>query len=261
MSYMKGFYKRFIISVLFVCNSFSINAQQMSPGIKSFVQNDPASAIPLLEKELQSEPSSLDVYNYLGLAYSQTGNYSKAAEVFEKGISVPGTNKKVLYYNLANACYKLEDYQKAVDSYSMSIVADSSFAEPYLNRANAYLKMNDIDKCISDYVRYLELKPDDPQEPKIRRLLVLLNEEKEIRLAEQKRKEEEALRLKQEEERLAQAKAEQERLAEQKRLEEEARRKKLLEDVANSLKQSSDTTNITAGAEEVLNYYDESEID
>lgn len=258
---MKGFYKRFIISVLFVCNSFSINAQQMSPGIKSFVQNDPASAIPLLEKELQSEPSSLDVYNYLGLAYSQTGNYSKAAEVFGKGISVPGTKKKVLYYNLANACYKLEDYQKAVDSYSMSIVADSSFAEPYLNRANAYLKMNDIDKCISDYVRYLELKPDDPQEPKIRRLLVLLNEEKEIRLAEQKRKEEEALRLKQEEERLAQAKAEQERLAEQKRLEEEARRKKLLEDVANSLKQSSDTTNITAGAEEVLNYYDESEID
>ena len=54
---------------------------------------------------------------------------------------------------------------------------------------------------------------------------------------------------------------EEKRLAEQKRLEEEARRKKLLEDVANSLKQSSDTTNITAGAEEVLNYYDESEID
>ena len=69
------------------------------------------------------------------------------------------------------------------------------------------------------------------------------------------------LRMMEEEERLNQARAEQERLAAQKRAEEEERRRKLLEDVANSLKQSSDTTNMSAGAEDVLNYDDESEID
>lgn len=258
---MKGFYKRFLISVFFLCGSAFLSAQELSPGVTLFVQNEPARAIPLLEQELQAEPLNAALYNYLGIAYSQVGNYAKAADVYERGIGTPGTNKKVLYYNLGNARYKQGDFKKAAEAYSMSIVADPMYAEPHLNRANSYLKLDEIDSCIEDYTRYLELKPDDVQEPKIRTLLSLLTQEKEQRAAEQKRREEEAVRLKQEEERLAAAKAEQERIAEQKRIEEEARRKKLLEEVANSLKQSADTTNMTAGAEEVLNYYDESEID
>ena len=127
--------------------------------------------------------------------------------------------------------------------------------------AEVKAKLNNIDDCISDYTTFLELKPNDVQEPKIRELLDLLHREKEVRLAEEKRRQEEAERLKQEEERLAAAKAEQERIASAKRAEEEERRRQLLEEVANSLKQSSDTTNMSAGAEDVLSYDEESDID
>lgn len=261
MSYMKGFYKRVIFCSFFLLTSVLLSAQEVSAGVRLFTENEPAKAIPLLEKEIKGSNPSPDLYNYLGLAYSQTGDYIKAVETFEKGLGVLGTNKKVLYFNQGNAYYRLENYSKACDCYSMAIVADDQYADPYLNRANALLRLNDIDNCVTDYVTYLDLRPDDPQEPKIRALLDLLRKEKELRIAEQKRREEEEIRLKQEEERLAQAKAEQERLAAAKRAEEEERRKKLLEEVANSLKQSSDTTNMSAGAEDVLSYEEESDID
>ena len=69
--------------------------------------------------------------------------------------------------------------------------------------------------------------------------------------------EEENQRLQEE---LARQEAER-KAAEDARLAEEAeRRRKLLEDVANSLQQT-DTTNMTAGAEDVLDYEYESELE
>lgn len=258
---MKGFYKRQLLC-LFAAGCLSTGfSQTLSEGAKLFKENEPRKAITVLETELRSSNYDLENFNYLGLAYYQTGNFQKAVDTYERGLAVPGTNKKVLYYNQGDAYYALGNYAKACDCYSMSIVADPGFTRPYLNRANAYLKLNDIDKCVSDYETYLDLEPNDPQEAKIRQLLALLRREQENRIAEKKRMEEEALRLKQEEERLAQAKAEQERIAAQKRAEEEERRRQLLEDVANSLKQASDTTNMSAGAEDVLTYDEESDID
>lgn len=261
IAYMKCFYKRTAVFILLHFVFSGIFAEEISQGLKFFMQNEPKKAIPLMEKELNGANPSPDLYNYLGIAYSQTGDFENAVNAFNRGISVIGTNKKILYYNQGNAYYKLQNYTKACDCYSMTIAADPAFSEPYLNRANAYLKLNRLDECISDYEKYLEICPNDPQEEQIRKLLELLLKEKDFQAAEKKRKEEEALRLMEEEERLNKARQEQERLAAQKRAEEEERRRRLLEDVANSLKQSSDTVNMSAGAEDVLNYDDESEID
>ncbi len=59
---------------------------------------------------------------------------------------------------------------------------------------------------------------------------------------------------------MARQKAEQEALEAERKAAEEERRRKLLEDVANSLQQT-DTTNMTAGAEDVLDYDYESELE
>ncbi|MCR5612100.1 tetratricopeptide repeat protein [Treponema sp.] len=261
MSYMKGFYKRQILCSLFLLFAVLAFAQELTPGAKLFMQNEYTKAIPVLENEIRGANPDPELYNYLGLAYMQSGNFQKAVDAFERGLNTLGTNKKVLYFNQGNAYYKLGNFQKAADSYSMTIIADPSFAKPLLNRANTYLKLNDIDKCMADYEAYLALCPDDPQADKIRQIMTLLSKEKDLRFAEEKRRQEEAERLRLEEQRLEQARKEQERLAQEKKAAEEERRRKLLEEVANSLKNSSDTTNMSAGAEEVLTYDDESEID
>ena len=59
---------------------------------------------------------------------------------------------------------------------------------------------------------------------------------------------------------IARREAEQAAAEAARKAEEEERRRKLLEEVANSLQQT-DTTNMTAGAEDVLDYEYESELD
>ena len=103
--------------------------------------------------------------------------------------------------------------------------------------------------------------PDDKQAESIKHLLSLLSEEKNRREQEELRIAEENEKRRIENEKLAAAKEEQEKLEAEKKEAEALRRKKLLEDVANSLQQSSDTRQMSAGAENVLKYNEESDID
>ena len=184
---MRGFYKRpFFAFIIFLASSFAF-AQEMSPGTKLFMQNEPSRAIPVLESELRQPGANPELYNFLGIAYSQMGNFQKAVEVYQKGLEVLGSDKKVLYYNQGNAYYKLSSFDKAAECYSMTIVADPDFSYSYLNRANSYLKLNRLDECMKDYETYLDLNPTDPQSDNIRRLLDLLRGEKEFQIAEQKK--------------------------------------------------------------------------
>ena len=106
--------------------------------------------------------------------------------------------------------------------------------------------------------------PDDSQRDEIFRLVahleeqLVFEEQEKIRLAEEER------RLAEENERmqaeLARREAEQAALEAKKQAAEAERRRKLLEDVAHSLQQT-DSTNMTAGAEDVLDYEYESELD
>jgi len=83
-------------------------------------------------------------------------------------------------------------------------------------------------------------------------------EESAARFAEeQKRLEEENRRMQEE---LARQKAEYEAAEAARKAAEEERRRKLLEEVANSLQQT-DSTNMSAGAEDVIDYDYESELE
>ena len=254
--------------VSFLCNAV---VMAESEGEKLFKSNNPGAAIELLEKDIENQNISSDTYNYLGLAYFQIGEYDKAVEVFEKGQKNVTSGRKLLYFNKGNVEFVRGNYAEAEKCFSMALTASPDFYAALLNRANARLNLKKYEECIQDYEKYIECLPEDPQVEEIERLLGYLEKEmEEIRLEserlaeEQKRIEEENRRLqeelaRQEEQRLLKEAEEARKLAEQKAAEEE-RRRKLLEEVANSLQQT-DTTNMTAGAEDVLDYEYESELE
>ncbi len=294
--------KKIILCFSLLLMAFSVFAE--SEGEQLFMQNKPAEAALVLESEIAAGTASPKAYNFLGLAYHQLQEYDHAIEAFQKGLTVSGTNKKILAFNAGNACYAKKDYQKAIDYFSLAYKADRNYSEAVLNKANAYLMTAQYEKAIEDYELFLELAPDHQQNPKIRELIALLRKELQrieeerliaeaeaARLAEEERlmKEEmarlEAERLEKErlereeqerleaerraeEERLEKERLEkerlerleQERIAEEKRRAEEERRKKLLEEVANSL-QNTDSTNLSSGAEDLIDYDQESELD
>ena len=150
-----------------------------------------------------------------------------------------------------------------------------------------------LEAALGDYKKYIACNPYDEQADKINQMInAILSElnrleeeakraeieaakraEEEKRIAaelEKQRQEEEARRAeeeriaaekKAEEERLAaERKAEEERILAEKKAAEAERRRKLLEEVANSL-QNTDSTNMSSGAEDLIEYEMESELD
>lgn len=264
-------YKRFAFFTLFSV-FLTVFAAAENEGITLFEQNQPAQAIAFLEKDIQSGNALPVEYNYLGIAYYQIGNYRKSIDTFKKGLSAPGTSKKTLYFNLGNTYFAMGDLDQAIENYSMACVASPDYAKAFLNRANAELKKNLLNEACDDYEKYLEMETDSPQRENIELVISLIRKELDERAEEQRLYAEEQKRIEEEERRLAEAKEEAERreqarleeemrIAEQQRASDEERRRKLLEDVANSLKQSSDTTNMSADAENSLDYNYESDID
>jgi tetratricopeptide (TPR) repeat protein len=264
---------RFVMAILIFCLCTVGFAE--SEGEKLFKSNKPAEAILFLEDEINNGTASSAAYNYLGLAYYQTGDYQNSVDAFAKGLKVPATNKKILSFNQGNAYYAMGDYTNAAKSYTLALSADPKYTQALLNRGNSYLMAQKYNETISDYERYIVMEPEDAQRPKLEQIIGLLKqeivrqeeearvmaEEAERLAEEEKRMAEELARQKEEEERLeAERKAEEERLAEIKRQEEAERRRKMLEDVANSL-QNTDSTNMTSGTEDLIDYDFESELD
>ena len=214
-----------------------------SQGELLFKQNRPDEAIPLLEDEISLGTASAQAYNFLGLAYYQTGEYQKSVDVFDKGLKTSGTNKKVLAFNQGNSYYLLQNYEGAVKSFSLTLSADPTYTNAILNRGNAYLMLKDFKSAVKDYEDYLRLETQSEQKDVILQLIALLKkeivrqeEEERIaaieaeRIAEEERKmQEEMERQRLEQERIAEEeRKERERIAEEERkererLEEEAR--------------------------------------
>ncbi len=242
-----------------------------SNGEKLFSNNKPMDAIISLEKEISTGEISSLTYNFLGLSYFQIGEYQKSIDAYEQGMKSPITSKKILLYNEGNSYFALKNYEESIRCYSLALVSDPLYSKAYLNRANAYVLSNILDKAITDYSKYLTLEPEDPQKDNISSLIDLLNAE--INRQEEQKKIEEAQRIQREkEEQLMKEELERQRVEkekeeeakrlveEQKRAEEAERRKKMLEDVANSL-QNTDSTNMSSGAEDIIDYEHESELD
>lgn len=238
--------------------SFPLSAQSsaFSKGEDLFRQNQPEQAIPFL-KDAIKEGNSPKAYTYLALAYYQTGNFTESLNVCSAGMEAPGTNKKILAYNAGNTAFAMDDYANAESWYSRAIAADGQYAAPVLNRANARLRAGKIKECIEDYKHYLELSPQDAQYEQIKILIGVLNDEQLRRGAEEQSKIVEEKRIKEEETRIV---AEEARLAAQREAAEAERRRRLFEDVAASL-QNTESQNMSAGAEDTVDYGYESELE
>lgn len=264
-----------------------------SEGEKAFKQNNPTEAAFLLENEISAGTASSAAYNYLGLSYFQLGDYAKSVEAFNKGLGVPGTNKKLLAYNQGNSYYAMRDFNNAAKSFSLSLSADPSFYNALLNRANSYLMADSLENALADYKRYIIVVPNDPQKESIIKLISALEAEMEKRAVEKELAAKEAERMAEEEKRMQaemermriedeKRAAEERKLREQREAEERAkreaeeaerqrienerraaeaeRRRKMLEDVANSL-HNTDSTNMSAGAEDLIDMDQEAELD
>lgn len=199
-------------------------------GEELFVQNKPAEAVIVLEESLSRSPDQARAYLYLGIAYEQLEQYENAVSAYQRGLPRAPSMQGRFYFNMANNYWRLGMTQEAEDAYGKSIALDRSLTDAYLNRANLQAGEGKYSQAVSDYRRYLSLRPDDPQKEEIEKMIALLSGE--VQRAEQARLEEE-----------------------RKQKEEERRQQELLNQVLGSLENAgSETTNLSAGTEETEDY-------
>lgn len=240
-------------SLFFIAFSLFIQIQVFSldyfkDGTKAFQNNQPEQAAPLFLKATETAGSDLRSWIFLGLCYQQMGRLDDAVSVYRKGIGIPGTDKKTLYFNLGNVYFIQGKNTFAEEMFSQSISQDMFFAVAYLNRGNTRINLNKLDDAASDYETYLNYEPNSSQKDSILRVLALIREQQASERMEA--------------ERIVAEEAERRKAQEEALLAEEARRKKLLEEVENSLKMTAEeTTALSAGAEGVVGYDEESELE
>lgn len=256
---------------ILILSCMPVWASNYDKGVSLFCENKPAEAIIYLQQAVLESGVNPDVYNYLGIAYYQTGQFQKSLEVFQLGTAVNGTDKRRLYYNAGNSAFALGYYDRAEEMYSYALAANPSFSSALLNRANARMKEQSYEGAILDYTQYIELEPESTQAESIKRLISLLTTEVTTKKQEEERLAVENERIRQEQERVAEErkKLQEERIAqeqeaarqEQERQAAEAeRRRKLLQQVADTLK-TNDAESVSVSTQSLIVYEEEAELD
>lgn len=258
---------RTTILIIFLFLSSTMYAENYIDQITELIENNRlAEAKPILQLAIDQGEKDERFFQYLGYIYEYEESYEKAIRILEKGIIISQQRKKagkenileVLYMNMANCYYQMEDFDNAVLLHTKSIKSNYGFAAGYKNRAIVYTKQSSWQDAIDDFSRYLMLSPDDPQKESIQAMIAAL-QDKLIAEAEARRLAEEQQHLEDEAQRLAEA----ERFkqdAEERRLEEE-RQKALLDAILNSLENASgDTQNISAGSDAIIDEEEEDEL-
>jgi tetratricopeptide (TPR) repeat protein len=228
--------------------------------------NKPREALGLLEGVLVQDPGHVKASLYLGIVYQQLDRPEDAVAVYRKILPRAGNEAARVAFNLGNIYSRLENTEYAEEFYTQAVTLDSAYAPAYLNRGNLRIKMGNLAEALPDYDLYLSLEPRSPQRSQIEQLAALIRGE--FAAAERRRvmAEEEAERQRVR----AEEAAERDRVraaeeAERQRVlaeEAEARRQALLLELSASLQSAAEETRgSSAGAEGILDYEGEFELE
>jgi len=170
---MKTFLPAALLAALCAAAAFPASAF-LEKGEAAFAANKPQEARPLLEGALNEDPANETLYLYLGIVYQQLGDREKAIATFKRGLAVPGTKKDLLYYNIGNNFFSRGEHTAAEEMYTSALAVNARLPEASLNRANARLVLKSYEGAIADYTLFLQLRPDDPQRPRIEEVIRLI---------------------------------------------------------------------------------------
>jgi len=109
-------------------------------------------ATQLLQSVLETDPSAMEAYFYLGRVYEETGKYGDAAKIFETLINETGseeakTNRFVFQQHLAANYMEMGEQQKAIAVYEDMAKVDPKRGKPQL--LNALRISRQFDKALA----------------------------------------------------------------------------------------------------------------
>jgi tetratricopeptide (TPR) repeat protein len=158
----------------------------LEKGEEAFLRNNPQEAKPLLEGALNEDPANEKIYLYLGIVYQQLGDLERAIAILGRGVEIAKDFKDLMYYNRGNDFFARKEYTFAEEMYTRAVTENQNLAEAYLNRANSRIRLQNLNGALADYLLFIQLRPQDPQRPKIEQVIRLLQQNLDQLAAKQK---------------------------------------------------------------------------
>ncbi len=118
-----------------------------------------------IKKGISIEPDDLRFHFKLAEFYWNIERKDKSFKIYQEILSRDSSNGKA-YCGIGRIYSEMEDYGKAVESFTKSIDLGYNNSDPYLYRAIVY--NNDLleyEKALADFKKAAELNPDDPLIP------------------------------------------------------------------------------------------------
>jgi tetratricopeptide (TPR) repeat protein len=84
---------------------------------------------------------------------------SELSSEYHRAISKSPENNRQDYISIGNDYFKNEDYNKAVENYTLALKSNNNDARIYLNRGNANYKLKKYGEAIEDYTQILRMNP------------------------------------------------------------------------------------------------------
>ena len=140
----------------------------VSDGVKARDRNRLTDSLDAFRKAAAADPSFFEAHYNLGVAAFEAGDYPKALLAYEQALAINPDSMKARY-NFAVALEQANYQQDAASELERVIVQNPTEAAPHLALANLYARQpRGIDKARREYLRLLELQPQNPQATAIR---------------------------------------------------------------------------------------------
>jgi len=126
-------------------------------------QND--AAIEILKKGLAIIDYDPELWNYLGIAYWNKGDFQAASEAYGRALALD-SNYPIVINNLGSLHFSLflknrkqEDFRKAVEYFKKAIELDPSYASPRNGLGSALAKAGDLSGAIACWEKAVAIDP------------------------------------------------------------------------------------------------------
>ena len=110
---------------------------------------------------IKKHPEYLILYNLLGSAYQNLGNYNLAKEIFIKGNKMDPNNIAIMN-NLANIYKNTGEVKLAEDLFNKIIQKKPDYINAYVNHGNLKRDNNDFEAAIKLYIKAIEINDKIP---------------------------------------------------------------------------------------------------
>ena len=132
-------------------------------GLKAYAQGHLNDAAKQLASHVAKFAKHVDAWKVLGICYFELGQYSQAANAFEKSVNLQPKDHET-WFNLAVCHVKSQNFHQAVDCYAHCLELNPHNWKTLTALGDAHKALINIDEAISNYLAAIQIKGMDAQD-------------------------------------------------------------------------------------------------